>query len=504
MKKNSCMYSWSGPIQREDNKNVYYDMIKISFGDKQSYLIRRGEKVLVRSSEDLPFVAEIEEFYCCKSSQLMKFKAKWFYRPVDALNVLKASHSFVEHEIIYSNHVDINEIFNIIQPCKVFFLSPSLPIPKWKEHQADSFICRSYLQYKPKHPPQLLPLPDAKISYEIQSIYPTFPEESMKLLEQDKAFWNTYSRFMDSIKSVNVINSPIARASFQAINASHEKMPKRATPSPKKTATHLEEAQSIEISTPVVGDSKRRSTSPYSRRTHSESVNTPSPPTAATNSSNKTPSPHYFDNIEDSNESRNNKDQEDTLSSSMLTDDANKVNNDSDADQEESPPVVVKEKEKEKEENESILSLSDEILLSQLQFENNEKKKPDSLHASWLWYLDNHRTTHPIIITTTSAARKKSSEAKNILSDQYKFPIIDDRVLRQHNSLLALDEIEPYLFRVRDLRKLYKANKTVITAGQPSSETTTTAVTPLNVGIEVETTSSKFLSLFCVVLFDIY
>ncbi len=99
---------------------------------------------MLRSNTEVPFVAEISEFYTVKNKKM--FKAVWFYRPGDI--VQNEIEEFSPDEVIYSDHMDSHNLNTIISRCDVL---PKLTNDPFEDYIREKipqtlYVCETFYQ----------------------------------------------------------------------------------------------------------------------------------------------------------------------------------------------------------------------------------------------------------------------------------------------------------------------------------------------------------------------
>ena len=149
--------AWVGSFIREENNKAYYNCVKITDTSKsKSSKYSVGDIVYFESGRSLPFIAEINSLYECKTSGEKKVIAKWYYRAKDvkelAWNALDDLKPKRYTELYYSEMKDENDVWSILKHISVLFfnagdvedekLIESIFSSSNKLETKDTFFCR--------------------------------------------------------------------------------------------------------------------------------------------------------------------------------------------------------------------------------------------------------------------------------------------------------------------------------------------------------------------------
>ncbi len=97
---------------------------------------------MLKSNTEVPYVAEICEFFTAKKKKM--FRAFWFYRPRDILS--GEFQNFAPDEIIYSDHMDSHNLNTIISRCDVLPKISNDPLEDYIRNQNPQtlYVCASF------------------------------------------------------------------------------------------------------------------------------------------------------------------------------------------------------------------------------------------------------------------------------------------------------------------------------------------------------------------------
>jgi hypothetical protein len=184
---------WPEPAFREDDKHYYFKRLLIQAPQQIPHvtIVNVGDKVIVKAN-NTEYIAEVVEFYECKTSRRMMYAANWFYLPRDLTKdqpVDSPVRSYANHEVIYSSHSDRNNVASISDLCYVVFVSVRQPLPHIEEDQTNLFFCRYFLNAK-HVPKRVEELRKNKLIDELETFHQKFPLHIKQYLKKDREFWD--------------------------------------------------------------------------------------------------------------------------------------------------------------------------------------------------------------------------------------------------------------------------------------------------------------------------